>query len=228
MIVYGTGSKLLKEASAENIPCSNCEHKTSTISVYQKYFDLFWIPTFPIGKAAFLECANCHNVTKEKAMQPEQKALVKNLKKSLKTPLYTFSGLGVILLIVGGFIISGMMTDGEKEDYYNEPQSGDVYSILYPEDTSEYKHMFYKITQIGEDSIYFLASYYSYISSATVLEPKDAFIDYEFGIAKTEMKEWHEADRIKNIYRGYSDESGFDKVLSWETLEDMNEGAVVE
>ncbi len=228
MIVYGTGSKLLKEASAENIPCSNCEHKTSTISVYQKYFDLFWIPTFPIGKAAFLECENCHNVTKEKAMQPEQKALVKNLKKSLKTPLYTFSGLGVISLIVGGFILSGMMADNEKEDYYNEPQRGDVYSVLLPEEPTEFKHIFYKITNVSEDSIFVLVSYYGYVASASVMEPKDAFIDYEYGIAKTEVQQWHEADRINNIYRGYSDESGFDKVLSWETLEEMNEGAVAE
>lgn len=224
MIIYGTGSKLLKEAAAENIVCTNCEHKTSSISIYQKYFDIFWIPVFPIGKAAFFECENCHNVTEEKAMQPEEKALVKNLKSSLKTPLYTFTGLGIVLLIVGALAMSGMNDNNRKEGYYNEPQTGDVYSVLYPEDTSEYKHVFYKITQMGEDSIYFLASYYSYIANTAVLEPKDAFVDYEFGIAKTEIEMWHDADRITNIYRRYADESGFNKVLSWETLEELNEG----
>ncbi len=83
MIFYGINSSKLKDGQLNNVTCSNCETQTAmTYGVFGKYFYLYWIPVFPLGKTNILECNSCKKTYKLKEL-PEQ------IKHKFKTEKHT-------------------------------------------------------------------------------------------------------------------------------------------
>ena len=224
MIIYGIGSKQLKEAPVEKISCVNCEHQSSVVVVYQRYFDLFWIPTFPIGKKIVLTCPNCDHVVKEKNFPEDFKRSSAQLKSSVPTPKYMFSGLAIILAFISYVALGSYIDDQMESDYFNNPQVDDVYAIYDEYETSGYKYYFMKITQIEGDSISFTVNEYGYSAITSELLPEDGFINYEFSYSKDFVREMYSLDEIVAIYRGYDESSGFNRINITDSLfmEDMN------
>ena len=217
MIIYGTGSKVLKEATLENVKCSNCDHNRSIVTIIQKYFDLFWIPTFPIGKSIFLTCENCQNVRIEKQFPDEFKQTSKQLKSSVSTPFYTFSGLFLILMIIGYFSYDRYQADQIVDDYLHSPQKGDVYALYDENEPTEYKYYFFKVTGVEGDSIFFTANDYGYDGMTQKLDPKDGFYNtIEYAIHKEEVYELQNSGELKTIYRDYDEASGFNRTIDIE------------
>jgi len=227
MIVYGIGNKLLKEAPIENFSCTNCKHPSSVISIYQRYFDLFWIPTFPLGKKIVLVCPNCEHVVEEKEFPEEFKKSSKLLKSSLPTPKYMFTGLILIMLFMSYIGYETYADDYANEQldaqYMSNPMEGDVYALYDEDEPSEFKYYFYKIAWVDGDSIYFNVNDYYYDGITTILEPEDGFYEqFEIAFHKAEVKDMYEMDEIRSIYRDYGEWTNFNSIISSDSIYDEN------
>ena len=107
MIIYGNKAT---QVAAENIndKCSNCGTQNSIqMKVFQKYAHVFWIPIFPIGKTASSQCSHCKQVLQKKEFTGNMNNDYKAVKSKSKTPIWTFSGLALLIaLIIWGTISS--------------------------------------------------------------------------------------------------------------------------
>lgn len=100
MILFGRKAHHLglKEVNTEK--CEGCGHQKIVVSVFQKYFHLLWLPMFPIKKEGASQCLSCRKVMVEAKFNRVLKSNVKVLKKSNSTPLWTFSGIFLLLVII--------------------------------------------------------------------------------------------------------------------------------
>lgn len=99
MILFGRKAHHLKlqEDSSQN--CSKCGSQRTAISLFQKYFHVFWMPVFPIKKEAASQCLNCKQVLVEKKFPAAHLQIAQALKRGVKTPFWTF--IGGFLLVLG-------------------------------------------------------------------------------------------------------------------------------
>lgn len=73
IIIFGT--KMLKKhvKTFSNYDCAICHYESATLLSTWRWFTLFWLPIFPVGKKKYwLICSKCQNgyaLTKEKAIE---------------------------------------------------------------------------------------------------------------------------------------------------------------
>ena len=103
MIIYGTGEKKLKTSQNRSYRCPECGENGISFYFFQKYFHLFWIPVFPIGRRSVAACDKCSIVYKEDRIPRELKSDFSDIKSTTKVPPYLFIGLA--LIITGIFLI---------------------------------------------------------------------------------------------------------------------------
>ena len=127
MVIYGTkATQLAKETVTEK--CQNCGTQNSIeIYVFQKYAHIFWIPLFPTGKTAVSECSHCKQVLKQKEMPAALKASYDNIKVQSKTPIWTFSGLALLAVLISFGVYSDNQNSARNAKLILEPQAGDIY-----------------------------------------------------------------------------------------------------
>ena len=158
MIFYGTKGSHLHSERKSNIKCDNCNEITAhNISVYGKYAYLYWIPVFPMSKKVFSECTNC-NATKDfNGMNEKLSFASKDVKRNAKTPIWYWSGLGIIAIIFVFGIYSAKQHDKDVIDYIKNPKAGDV--IEYKVDETGY-YSTLKIASVSKDSIFVIQNDY--------------------------------------------------------------------
>ncbi|MEP1488652.1 MAG: zinc-ribbon domain-containing protein [Algibacter sp.] len=190
MIFYGTNSSRLKDGKLNNVTCPNCENQTSmTYGVFGKYFYLYWIPIFPIGKTNVLECNSCKKTFKleELSQQIKQKF---ELEKHSGIPFLHFSGLAIIACIVAYFSYSSSKHKELEAVYVKEPAIGDVYS-METESVGHYTSM--RVSDITQDSIFVLFNDYE-IDKKTGIDQIDKNENY------TELKDGYTKEEIISLY----------------------------
>ncbi|MGQ1784993.1 MULTISPECIES: zinc-ribbon domain-containing protein [unclassified Saccharicrinis] len=100
MLIYGWRSSHIKTLPSKNITCPNCNEKGGIVnSYYGRYFHLFWIPTFSLGKKGASQCSKCNHIFEPKHMSENIERQYKEMKCEVKLPLWHFSGLIIIVLI---------------------------------------------------------------------------------------------------------------------------------
>lgn len=149
VISYGTNSKPLTEVPTSG-PCSSCQSTDSVVLIpHQKYFHIFFIPIFPLGKEYEAHCKKCG------ATMPASLHQIGD--HSVKTPIWTFSGpiIGIALLcllfIIGTF---GMKGDQSK---LKDPQVGDIYEYR---DREAKQYGLIKVDSVSKDSVYIVFNKY--------------------------------------------------------------------
>ncbi len=223
MIIYGWNSKVIKQAPLNNLTCDNCNEQNSLLAIYSKYVHIFWIPVFPYGKEAVIVCSHCQKATKEKDLDTERKQKIKALKSSVKTPLYLFSGLILIVMAIGYFSYASGKTKQEELTFLEDPAVGDIYMNYDKTEQSEYKYYLWKVTNVSDDSIYVSPGSFSYNMIPSKLEKEDGFYDVYFGIHKDEIREMYETGELKEIERYYDPEStGFGRTISYSVIDSVN------
>ena len=130
--------------------CEYCGAENSVyLNIFQRYFHIFWIPVLPLGKIGNTQCHHCKQVLEAKEMSDEYKAAYKDLKSRAKTPIWTFAGLAVIIVLA----IVGSVTSGQHREVMQgrilNPQIGDVYE--YKLSPGEYTLL--KVAGISGDDI---------------------------------------------------------------------------
>ncbi|MDH5381768.1 MAG: hypothetical protein OEW75_12990 [Cyclobacteriaceae bacterium] len=215
MIIYGIGNKRLKESEIE-MECNACGHTSTKIGIYQRYFHLFWIPTIPVGKRILLTCPKCQREREGKQLPEGIQTKSGSLKSSVKTPPYIFSGLAIVVLVIGFVFFNSHRNSEQTKSYFDKPAVNDVYAMYDPQETTEFKYYFMKVSEISEDSIYFLPNEFGYNRIPDELDVKDGFYPIIYSFDKQELQELFTEGDIKEIYREYSENSGFNRVLEFD------------
>ena len=155
MIFYGTKGSHLHSERISGAKCNHCEQQDShTISIFGKYFYIYWIPIFPLGKKGVSECNHCKATYERKDMSEQLKLAHDNVKRKTKTPFTHWIGS----LLIGGLIAFGIYASKQHEKdvvvYINNPQVNDI--IEYKSSASAYSTL--KVTKVTNDSVFFVAN----------------------------------------------------------------------
>jgi hypothetical protein len=219
MVVYGWNSKTLKEAPFTGHQCASCGNESTHILVIGSYAHIFWIPIFPYRKYLRIVCDNCQLENKPKEVSENVRALAKQLKSKVRFPIYMFSGIGVIALLVAYFTIQGFMDNRNFEKYLNEPQANDIYHLYNSEEETDYKYYLWKVIDVNGDSVNISPNSFQYNYKPTRLETKDGFYDVFYTFHKDQLKEFFETDVIREIQRGFEPGNGFEREVIYELSE---------
>jgi hypothetical protein len=201
MIIYGSKNKqLAKETLMDKCPHCGNQHCID-MHVFQKYVHLFWLPLFPIGKTGVSQCDHCKQVLKLNQMPGSLKTSYDNIKSGTKTPLWMFTGLAVIAIIITMGILSERKKDERNATLILTPFKGDIYEIK----TNEGQYTLYKVDQTIGDTVFVRFNQFesNKISGLTDLKQKGdtAFIDDLVPILKPKLREMLKNGEIIDIKR---------------------------
>lgn len=120
------------------------------LHVVQRYAHALWIPVFPLTKKGITRCDHCLQTLEGRAMSENARLVMQSAKGQFKAPVWMFSGLIVIVLLIPlAFWQSGR--------HYNEvlarlsaPVEGDLYEIHL----GARSYSFYKVMRVSADSIH--------------------------------------------------------------------------
>jgi len=102
MILFGKKSSELKQKTLKEIICPKCNSTNSTkISVIGIYKHVIHIPFISSGKSGESNCTKCNETFKLHTMPNSIKLAYYELKETVKTPIWFYSGLiGIKTLIL--------------------------------------------------------------------------------------------------------------------------------
>jgi len=151
MIVYGYRSTHLKSGHLPSVKCPNCETQNQiTTSVYGRHVHIFWIPLFPVGKTAVFECQHCHKGFKKKELHDDGKLAYKNFKTTVKTPIWKYSGLVIIAVLIAFGFYTNKQDEAKVAAFAEQPAMFDVYTFR----TENNYYSTFKVLKVFNDSIY--------------------------------------------------------------------------
>ena len=101
MIFSGKKTSILKTNISKNIVCPKCKSKKTTkISIIGTYKHLLQIPFLSGSKSGTSNCIKCNQSYLLKNMPDQAKLAYYELKETTKTPIWFYSGLIVIKILV--------------------------------------------------------------------------------------------------------------------------------
>ena len=154
MIIYGIRSNSLHESVVEDQSCPNCGHEDSIrMYCHARYFHVFWVPMFSIGRKGRVVCINCDtewkisktpiHVQDEYAMHTEDS----------KIPWWHFIGLAVLALFISWAIVINKQTKSRRMNKVETPVNGDLYITKEP-----FGYGVERVIGVSNDSVYVVES----------------------------------------------------------------------
>lgn len=134
MIFFGLKSKTLKKGVLSNVLCNYCEEESNMeYDIIQKYFHLYFIPFIPLKKEDTICCSNCGGVYVNKNIPKSLSVKLERIKENnvIKTPIWAFSGLIILTLLICWAPYQSSKYDEKEDDYILNPKKGDVYFLNY-------------------------------------------------------------------------------------------------
>ena len=201
MIIYGTGKKkLLSETVMEK--CPNCGNQFCIdVIIYQKWFHVFWIPIVPNGKTGVSQCSKCNQVLTPYHMAPNIKVTYDHLLKQAKAPIWTYSGIALIFVLIAFFTINDFMNDAKNKKLVLEPQKGDILEVK----TGDNLYTLYKVDKVEGDSVFILFNNYETNKSTGLNDLKrkgeDAYSPVIFSFSKKDLQAMYKKGKILDIER---------------------------
>ena len=129
MIISGIRKTHLATASIHNA-CFSCRKQfTTEMDLHQRYFHVFWIPTFPITKKAQTTCSHCKQVLEQKEFTEELNGELTSLKAGTSTPFWTWSGSLLLAFFIGMVYWNGQQLAKKNQSFITTPKVGDIYEI---------------------------------------------------------------------------------------------------
>ena len=200
MIIYGSKVKQLATESIAD-KCPNCGNQNVQLYAFQKYAHIFWIPFFPIGKTIVSECSHCKQVLKAKDMSSSFALSAQNLKLQLKTPVWTFSGLALVAILISFAVINDKKKDERNAQLILTPQQGDIFEIK----TKDNQYTLYKVNGVEGDSVLIRINNYetNKITGLADLKRKGeaAYSEEVFALSRSDLKTMLEKGEVIDIER---------------------------
>ncbi|WP_155958887.1 zinc-ribbon domain-containing protein [Flavobacterium limnosediminis] len=163
--------KVLKRVQIDNYSCGSCNKKTNLdLIIKGGYITLLFIPMLPLKKDYTLTCFNCGKRIKKSDLNYIEKEKVVNEFNSTryKVPFRHFSGILIVLTILGFAINTGVQMKKKEKEYILKPNKKDVYLIK-----NNFGYTTYKVQNVTSDSIFvyknnFIVDHFSKIKSIDV------------------------------------------------------------
>ena len=201
MIIYGVkATDIAPPVLIAN--CPNCGAQNSTyLHVFQRYAHIFWIPLFPIGKTAVSQCSHCKQVLKLKEMPPALVNTYEQAKAEAKTPVWTFSGLAVVAVIIIIGVISDKNKDQRNAKLILAPKAGDIFEIK----TKDRQYTLYRVDQVEADSVIIRINKFETdkVSGLADLKSKgeSGYDEEQYAIAKSQLQTMFNKGEVLDIDR---------------------------
>jgi hypothetical protein len=200
MVFYGSRFVHINSMQSETTTCESCESRGSlTINMFRKHAHIFWVPVFPFTKVGESQCSHCKNILEPKEMPDQLKREYDRIKSISKGPIWQFSGLVVIaLLIVYSAYVSGVNSKQELQ-YIETPLIGDVYK--YKTEDGDYSTL--KVVNLSSDTVFVSANEFviSKMSKVYKIDKAENYPDIFYGISKEELNKKYNSNEIYGINR---------------------------
>lgn len=166
--------------------CPNCGSNHSIeMEVFQKYVHIFYIPYLPAGKTGVSYCSICKQVMVDKDMPPNFKEAYQQLKAKTKIPLWMFSGLVLMILLIVYQLNNEQRAKKTFASQMDLVKAGDVLELKLAKDN----FTLYKVYRINADSVLLQANEYQSNNAAGLKEIVDSpYATNLRYITKTELK----------------------------------------
>ncbi len=201
MIFYGTRATSLGEENIEET-CPACGTPNSVhMAIFQKYAHIYWIPLFPFSKTGATVCTHCKQSLELKQMPPAFKEKYERLKSQKSAPIWTFSGLGLIAVLIVVGMVSAKRSEGRMQGMVQDARVNDVYEVKLPDK----QYSLYKVQEIKGDSIWVLEHMYetNKLSGLSDLKEKgdEAYAPEPIVFTRQQLLKMVKDDDIKDIER---------------------------
>jgi hypothetical protein len=171
------------------------------VHVFQKYAHVFWIPFFPLGKIGATCCSSCNRVWSEEQMTSGMKEAFNVVKKHSKKPIWMFSGMALVVLLIGWVVIEEKENQKKNVLMLQSPQKGDV--IEYKTQNKYYSLL--KIIDVNGDSLYVLPHLYESNQMSGIYDLKqkgeEGYDTTQILLFKSDLLEMHEKGDIVDVNR---------------------------
>jgi hypothetical protein len=200
MIIYGKRASHLKSVQLSHDACPHCGTQGSvTLSSFAQYAHIFWIPLFSLGRTGVSQCQHCKQVLELNQMPATIRGRYEDLTKETKIPVWQFSGLAIIVVLVVFGYQSSAADAKKEEEYFKSPAKGDLYEIK----TDEGNYTSFKVEAVSDDSLWVRWNNYE-VTKVTGLHKLDKEENYDsmaYSIARTELASLKQSSKIYNIRR---------------------------
>lgn len=107
MIIFGKGTSNIGHLLITNSVCNYCgQEETQVLTIFGNYAHIFWVPFFPLGRDGLITCTHCKYALEQKEFSPELNQVYLDNKSQVKRPLWHWTGIGLMgILIVLTFFI---------------------------------------------------------------------------------------------------------------------------
>jgi hypothetical protein len=152
---------------------------------------------FPTGKTGVSQCGSCGQVLKYTFMSDALKAGYENVKSSAGTPVWMFSGLGLVAIVAAAVSINDSRKSSATSGYVLNPKAGDVVQIKL-----DSVYTLLKLTSVDKDSIHFVTNQYQTSDDSQIDDLSDKPYDTQvLAMAKTKLIDLSKKGDIINIDR---------------------------
>lgn len=219
MIVFGHNNFKIKSFSPRELGIpENPGDQKITLEVRQRYFHLFWIPFFPIGKAYVVRKEGDSNMYE----MPLELQHVLSQRDDIKTPWYSFALIFLALFIGVSFFGNEKMKDIKWENRFYVEQANQKMRVKYPTTGDYYKfkafecsdtnsrpaEIIVKVIAYDEDSIEFSSAYMNILDSNqysySIQSEINKNLDYRYN--SFELKKEDIMNSFHKEYRDYGDD----------------------
>jgi hypothetical protein len=151
-----------------------------------------------MGKTGVCQCDHCKQVLSLKEMPASLVISYNNLKEKAKTPIWMFSGLALLAILITIGIISGKKNDEKNAKLILSPKAGDIFEIK----VNNSQYTLYKVNEVLGDSVFVQINDYE-TNKVTGLNDlkKEAYSEEVMGFSKAELKQMLEKGEIIDIER---------------------------
>ncbi|GEC79183.1 hypothetical protein [Flavobacterium aquatile] len=159
MVEIQTFLKILASGKLRNSECPNCKNKENLeFRIYGGLVRILMIPIAPTRRITKVFCTNCQKEFKLKEVNDIVKQSVKyeKTKISIKTPIWQFSGIIILLSILSFAIYTGIEMTKLEKNYIRKPERNDVYKV-----NIDGKHTTLKVSNVTKDSVTVLLNKYT-------------------------------------------------------------------
>lgn len=170
MIIYGTRPKRIFKAKDNENPCPKCGEYGREISIFRRYFHLYYVPFWPTSKKILTsKCPNCNC----EVVSPADPNLYFS---QARTPFYFWIGSFVVLLIALSLMTLSKYENEQKAEYVNAPQVGDVYLMQDKiTNTGDTVYYFVRVNSVDDNAIGVNFGKYEYSRAQSKMDKKDSF-----------------------------------------------------
>ena len=159
MVEIQVHHELIQTGKIKNVICPNCKNRDDLeYRVYGGISRILIIPTAPLRRITKVFCNSCQKEFKLKELSDDIKQVVRyeRSKNPIKTPIWQFTGIIILLSILFfGIYIGIEMTKLEKE-YIKSPLKNDIYKT-----NIEGKYSTLKVYEVTKDSVYIFLNKFS-------------------------------------------------------------------